>query len=206
MYLRERAEVESIFCMVDEVGEFGMPPAGRVFLEMLAGWLLLDDLRDPKLATWWTGSAECLDMFQSWREFVGELDTRQRVGKAVELDVLNPVICIGSIYVVGADPLRGLCHELSQRFAHRRNSTIWRLYHRRLQSGRHLFYPDRPDNGLHPHEASRPAAISVEAKGVDVLSRLLTSLFEFIKGRYVHRTPMVFLFKKRSVFIYFGPS
>lgn len=110
MYIDETLELESLFCLVDERSQFGMPLGGKLLLVGLLLWTLtaiyLTNRRSNNSGGP-QGWLEPFDLNKSWKKFLhqreqpsGVVATGDFPQRFVQLDALNMIKCLLCINVV----------------------------------------------------------------------------------------------------------
>jgi len=116
LYVDDSLPVDSVYCMVDDKSDYGIPLFGKVLLASIVCWCLLacyatwkinwkeekvpSGDRPPALKERANPVLECLDLRRGWEEFLCENDDSGRFDKHVDLDVLNFIKAFGCAYVV----------------------------------------------------------------------------------------------------------
>lgn len=121
-YVDENLDLSSLYCMVDDESEFGIPLAGKCLLAAIAGWISLAfgvTIYNSKVgnsARWQSERAACkrlnsrwrrdrisvlesLDLMESWQNFQ-DYYTRPTEVRAVQLDAMNFFKVFGCAFVV----------------------------------------------------------------------------------------------------------
>lgn len=238
IYIDEHLELESVFCLVDGNSEaFGrIPTNGKILIGLLIIWLSLAcyvtfnrgeiaSLTSAKLRQ----VLECLNLKNSYDEFVGAKGPTTSRLMRVNFDAANPVRFAGSAFVVWAHSLLvrmgyamdqiQLPSQLEQEWAGGMvivSSSVVDTFF--VLTGLLISYITLKKASKQRTEAtkkdSEPPAVDQNNNNVVVdkkragnqMSQLFAASYLIVKARYLRLLPMLMLvyWFKRSVFIYLG--
>lgn len=227
MYINETLELDSIFCLVDDKSQFGMPLSGKLFIVALCGWILVtifatrlngeraksDENKRPTTRRP-RDLVACLDLNESWKDFILEKESVQI--KHVQLDALNSLKVFCCALVVGGhslilllgyalDELRALHQAESDPIIVAMFATTFIVDTFFVITGILLAYFAMKTLSKLAKSQNQQGARGVQTKLASFLS-FVQQWFAFTLVRYTRIVPLfaiVFWFKK-SVFIYLG--
>lgn len=107
LYVQETLPLDSIFCLPDEDGEFGIPRSGKILITLLIGWLGLvvystvksEENLEKRQRTRLDTIFDALSLKTSWSSFICQ-DGDKNKGPRIELNTLNPVKVLCCAFVV----------------------------------------------------------------------------------------------------------